>query len=268
MALALKDRLARQAAGNAALSFDPSGRDEPQLLTVPLRLIDPDPDQPRKDLGDITDLAMSIREHGLLQPLIVEPADGGRYRILAGERRFAGCRSLKLESVPCIVRTVAEQSRLALQLIENLHRKDLHPLEQARAFKRLQDEFNLDQKALAKHLGIAPSSISETLRLLDLSPDVLADVRTSEEVSKSVMLELAKTPEPEAQRELWQRAKEGKLTTRQARAAKQRVKGVKPHQATATFRLPDATVTVSFKQGGVTRDRVKAALAQALAQQG
>ena len=97
MALALKERLARQASGETQLTFDVTGRDEPQLLNLSLRLIDPDPNQPRKNLGDLGELILSVREHGILNPIIVE------------------------------------QSRLALQLIENLHRKDLHPLEEARA---------------------------------------------------------------------------------------------------------------------------------------
>ncbi len=265
MAIALKDRLARQASGNAVLNFDPTGRDEPQLVSIPLSLIDPDPHQPRKDLGDLTELALSIREHGLLQPIIVEAVDGGRYRILAGERRFAACRTLNSESVSCIVRTVEEQSRLALQLIENLHRKDLHPLEEARAFKRLQDEFNLDQSALAKRLGMAPSSMNETLRILQLSPDLLAEVQTSEHINKSVLLEIAKVSDPEQQRTLWQQAQAGNMTTRQVRAAKQQGKPVKRRNAPVTIALDTATVTIRFKQGEATITRVVAALEQALA---
>src|SRR5271157_2053158 len=159
MAITLRDRLARQAAGAVQLDFDPIGRDEPKLVTLPLRLIDPDPRQPRKNPGDLADLALSIREHGVLQPLIVEAVDGGRYRLLTGERRFRACCNLGLESAPCLVRTVVEQSRLALQLIENLHRKDLHPLEEAEALKRLIDEFNLTQRDLSRRLGESLSSI-------------------------------------------------------------------------------------------------------------
>ena len=267
MALTLKDRLARQAAGNTALSFDPTGGDEPQLVAVPIRLIDPDPKQPRKDLGDLTDLAMSIREHGLLQPLIVEAVDGGRYRILAGERRFAACRSLGMETVPSIVRTVAEQSRLVLQLIENLQRKDLHPVEVAQAYQRLMSEFNLTQRDLARRVGKSLTTVNESLRILEVPPDVLADVRTSEHGSKSVLIEIAKAPEPETQRALWQQAKDGHLTARDTRDAKRKAKGKLPRKPAISISLPDATVTVRFKQGDATQERVRTALDQALAGQ-
>ena len=142
MAAELKDRLARQAAGDTDLGFDPLGTDEARLVSILLDLIDPDPQQPRKTIGDLTELALSIREHGVINPIIVEVSGSGRYRIIAGERRFAACRSLGLRTVPCIVRTVADQSRLILQLIENLQRKDLHPVEEARAFKRLSGSLN------------------------------------------------------------------------------------------------------------------------------
>ena len=264
MALDLKDRLARQAAGAVQLSFDPTGRDEPKLVTLPLRLIDPDPHQPRKDRGDLADLALSIREHGVLQPLIVEAIEGGRYLLLTGERRFGACRSLGLETVPCIVRAVAEQSRLALQLIENLHRKDLHPLEEAQAFKRLLDEFNLTQRDLARRLGKSVSSINETLRLLDLNPDLLAVVRTSEQASKSLLLEIAKEPDPLRQQELWAQAQAGQLTVRGARTSTKQSPAPKNRAAVVSLALADANVVIRFAHGAATPDRVRTALQQAL----
>jgi ParB family chromosome partitioning protein len=162
MASDLKSRLARQASGETNLGFDPSGRDEQRLAELSLDLIDPDPNQPRKDLGNLSDLALSIREHGLIQPIVVEPNDTGRFRILAGERRFAACRSLGLTTIPSLIRSAVEQSRLELQLVENLHRKDLHPLEEARAFKRLMDEFNLTQRDMARRLGKSLAAVPST----------------------------------------------------------------------------------------------------------
>jgi len=264
MALALKDRLARQAAGETQLTFDPTGRDEPKLDSLPLHLIDPDPNQPRKNLGDLADLALSIREHGVLQPLIVEAVEGDRYRLLTGERRFVACQRLGLERVPCIVRTVAQQSRLALQLIENLQRKELHPLEEAQAFKRLMDEFNLSQRDLAKRLGKSLGSINETLRLLGLDPDLLAVVRTSEQASKSVLLEIAKETDLTRQRELWAQAQAGQLTVRGARSSKNETTARKARGAMVSLALPEARVVIRFAEGAATPGRVRAALEQAL----
>ena len=264
MALNLKDRLARQASGANEMSFDPMGRDEPRLVELFLSVIDPDPHQPRRDLGDLTDLALSIRAHGILQPIIVEPAGNGRYRILAGERRFEACRSLGRESIPCIIRTVEEQSRLALQIIENLHRKDLHPVEEARAMKRLLQEFSLTQRELAQRLGRSLGAVNEMLRVLDLDPGILEAAASARETSKSVLLEIAKQTDPAEQKALWDRAQVGDLTVREARAAKTRSA---PKPGVFTLRLPDATVQVTFRDGEATPEKVVVALGLALDRQ-
>jgi len=261
------DHLARQAPSNTASIFGAAKQQQSQLVDVPAHLIEPDPNQPRKDPGDLGDLAHSIHNLGLVHPLVVEAVDGGRYRILTGGRRFAACVSLGWEKLPCIIRTVDQQSRLALQLVENLQRKDLDPVEVAHGYKRLMDEFNLDQISLAKRLGLARSSVCETLRILDIAPELLAEVRTSEHVSKSTLLEIARQSDPEGQHTLAQRARAGKLTARQARSARQTAKGARSAMGAVTIALEQATVLVRFHQGEANPERVRAALEQALAQQ-
>lgn len=261
MGTPLKDRLARQASGLSLLSFDPTGRDEPQLATLPLHLIDPDPDQPRRDVGDVTDLALSIRSHGLLSPIIVEGTPDGRYRILAGERRFTACKSLGLPTIPCIVRTVEDQSRLALQLIENMQRQNLTPLEEAAGLRRLMDEFNLSQRDLALRIGKSPASVNQILRILDLDPTVLADLQTHGQPSKSVLLEIAKESDPDRQRELIAQSQDGSLTVRKAREHKPRP-AAKPSRV--VFEVEGGTVTLRFGVGESTKERVEAALREAL----
>ena len=155
------------------LTFDPTGRDEAQFMQLPLSSIDPDPNQPRKNLGELTDLALSIRTHGVLSPIIVEAQPNGRYRILAGERRYTASRSLALPTIPCIIRSVEEQTRLELQLIENIHRKELDPIEEARGMRRLMEEFNLSQRQLAVRLGRSEATICQNLRILNLPPITL-----------------------------------------------------------------------------------------------
>jgi ParB family chromosome partitioning protein len=265
MGSALKDLMLRKASGTTATPLALTGVQEPRLVSIPLGLLDPDPNQPRKELGDLQELESSIGTHGLLQPIIVEPVEDGRYRILAGERRFTACRNLQWKTVSCIVRTVAQQSRLALQLIENLQRKDLHPIEEAQAYQRLMTECKLTQRDLAQRVGKSLTTVNESLRILDVTPEVLADVRTSEHGSKALLLELAKVPEPEAQRDLWEQIKAGKMTARRARFTKRQAKGKPPRKPAITISLPDATVTVRFKQGEANEDRVKAVLDQALA---
>lgn len=264
MATGLKDRLARQVAGQTQLSFDPTGREEPALVSLPCRLIDPDPNQPRRDLGQLDELAESIRSEGLIQPLIVEPLATGRYRILAGERRFMACRQLGLETLPCIARTVADHSRLALQLIENLHRKDLNPLEEARGFKRLMEEFNLSQRDLAQRLGKSVAAVNQTLRILDLNAEILGNVQTSEHATKSLLLEIAKEPDRGRRLAMWEKAQRGELTVRAARSA---TRGRDP-SATAhlvwRLELAGARVEIRFHEGEPTPERARGVLEQAL----
>jgi ParB family chromosome partitioning protein len=241
--------------------------DEPRLVSILVNLIDPDPNQPRKTLGDLAELASSIREHGLINPIIAEVAGSGRYRIIAGERRFAACRTLGLTTVPCIVRSVAEQSRLILQLIENLQRKDLHPVEEARAFKRLMDEFNLTQRDLAQRLGKSLSVVNQTLRILCLPDAMLADVQTSEHASKSLLLEIAKESDHVRQQTLWQLAQTGSMTVRKARAAKRSPSPASQRTTKATIELPEAKVFIRFRAGQATSDRICEVLELALSMQ-
>jgi ParB family chromosome partitioning protein len=265
MASGLKDRLARQASGDTGLDFDPTGADEPRLVSILVDLIDPDPNQPRKNPGDLTELASSIREHGVINPVIVELAGDGRFRVIAGERRYAACRLLGFAAVPCIVRSVAEQSRLTFQLIENLQRKDLHPIEEARAFKRLMDEFNLTQRDLATRLAKSPTSINQTLRILNLNASLLADVQTSEHATKSVLLEIAKEPDPNRQLDLWRQTDAGQLSVREARRQKAEISSTKSRKAACTIETPEAKLIIRFFSGEPSPDRVQAVLNAALA---
>lgn len=201
MATSLKtqERLARSAAGTSSLGFDPTGRDELRLIEISLDSIEPDPDQPRKVIGDIDELAESIKTHGLVQPIVVVAVSEDRYRILAGERRYHASRKAGRKTVPCVVRSVEEQQKLELQIIENIHRKDLNPVEEAESFARLMSQFDYSQRDLATHVGKSAASINETLRVLKLDKSLLDEVRTSEQATKSVLLEIAKESDPKRQ---------------------------------------------------------------------
>jgi ParB family transcriptional regulator, chromosome partitioning protein len=240
-------------------AYNLQGDDHPQLVHLALDLLDPDPDQPRRHIGDVTDLALSIRSMGLLNPIIVERRPEGRYRILAGERRFTACRQLGLSTLPCIVRTVEHQARLALQLIENLQRQDLTPIEEATALRRLMTEFNLSQRELALRIGKSVAAVNQMLRLLDLPPSVVADLQKSDSPSKSVLLEIAKEQDPDRQRELFDQSLAGTLTVRQARQSKPQSK-----PQPVVISLGDATVTLRFEYGNPTPERIAETLKKAL----
>jgi ParB family chromosome partitioning protein len=140
---------------------------------IPLARIRPNPYQPRRSTADkaIEDLAASIREHGVLQPILVtEVLDG--YQLVAGERRFRAAQMAGLERIPAVVRNLADRSQLELALVENIQRADLNPMEEAHAYRQLADEFGLSQDEISKRVGRARATVANTLRLLDTDPAV------------------------------------------------------------------------------------------------
>ncbi len=156
-------------------TFDPTadGEQSSELRNIKHSDITPNPDQPRRHFDDeaLEELAASIREHGIIQPLVVTPQGGG-YQIVAGERRWRAAGIAGLEKVPAIIRTLSEQHKLELALIENLQRRDLNPLETATAYLKLHNQFNLTYEEIGHRVGgKAVSTISNVLRLLQLPAD-------------------------------------------------------------------------------------------------
>jgi ParB family chromosome partitioning protein len=151
---------------------------------IPLNEIHVNPNQPRRDVANanLAALATSIADHGVLQPILVtETLDG--YRIVAGERRVQAARMAGLERIPAVIRQLVDREQLELALVENVQREDLNPIEEANAFRQLQEEFGLTQDDIARQVGRARATIANTLRLLDLDEGVqaaVADGRLSE----------------------------------------------------------------------------------------
>jgi len=149
-------------------------------IEIPLARIRENPRQPRLRMDDaaLAGLAESIRQHGVIQPILVtETIDG--YTLVAGERRVRASRMAGLERIPAIVRQLADRQQLELALVENLQREDLDPMEAARAYRQLTDEFSFTQEDLAIRVGRARSTVANTLRLLDLHPAVQDAVAAS-----------------------------------------------------------------------------------------
>lgn len=139
------------------------------LRVIAVEQISPDPEQPRRhfDATMLETLANSIREHGVLQPIVVVPKKSG-YEIVAGERRWRAAKLAGLKKIPAIVRTLSAQHKLELSIIENVQRADLNPLETATAYLKLKNQFNLSDVEIAQRVGKAPSTISNQIRLLNL----------------------------------------------------------------------------------------------------
>ncbi|HEX5322467.1 MAG TPA: ParB/RepB/Spo0J family partition protein, partial [Capsulimonadaceae bacterium] len=145
------------------------------LRTIPLTRIALNPFQPRTQFEpqQLDELTASVRHHGVLQPIVVRPKKGGVYELVAGERRFRAATSAGLTEIPAVVRQLTDEESLALALIENIQREDLNPVEAARAYRRLIDEFGLTQMELAGEIGKSQSSIANSIRLLSLPEGVL-----------------------------------------------------------------------------------------------
>jgi ParB family transcriptional regulator, chromosome partitioning protein len=143
------------------------------LLEVDVDRITPNPWQPRLEIDEeaLADLVQSIREHGVLQPLIVTRADNDAYALVAGERRWRAARAAGLLTVPVVVKETTPRQRLEIALVENIQRQDLSPLETAQAYRQLIDEHGLTQEAAAERVGKSRAAVANALRLLNLSPD-------------------------------------------------------------------------------------------------
>ncbi len=159
--------------------FDENATDSKGTVVVNLNDIEPNRDQPRKDFDEkaLSELADSITEHGLIQPIVVKPNSDGRYSIIAGERRWRACRMAELSEVPVIIMNADEQSVMEIALIENLQREDLNPVEEALGYRSLIDSFGLTQEEVAKKMGKSRSAVTNALRLLSLNDAELEALR-------------------------------------------------------------------------------------------
>lgn len=157
------------------------GTDDPELTIqeLDIDLIDPNPEQPRRTFSkeSISQLAQSIRDQGVLQPLLVVPRSGGRYRIIAGERRYRASREAGLTTVPCVIRDMDVIQQMEVALIENLQREDLNPIDAAQGIKALMQQCGYTQEKIAQRLGKSRPAVANLLRLLNLPKDVAEMVR-------------------------------------------------------------------------------------------
>lgn len=215
-----------------AASAPPSSPDRRDTAReVPTDRIVANPYQPRQEPEHgLDELAASIREHGILQPLVVQP-DGDRYVLIAGERRLRAAQRLGLPAVPVVVRTATQQQQLALALVENLQRRNLNPVEEAGAYQRLIDEFNLTQERVAAKVGKSRSHVANTLRLRGLPPPILDSLRQGEiaEGHAKVLLAL---PSADEQLKLWREIVRRHVPVRGVEAAvRQKVGRAQPPDA-------------------------------------
>ncbi len=154
-------------------SVSPSSNAD-RIWHIPLSDITANPDQPRKEFShaEMEQLVLSIKAHGIMQPITVTEKDDGGYEIIAGERRYRAATIAEFPTIPAIVRSATDQEKLELGLIENIQRQDLNPIEEAFAYQRLSDEFGLTQQKISEQVGKSRSLIANTIRLLDLPTEI------------------------------------------------------------------------------------------------
>jgi ParB family chromosome partitioning protein len=159
----------------------PTGELPPELRRLPVELISPNPRQPRRafDEEGLLALADSLRERGMLQPVLVRPVPGGTYELIAGERRWRAARLAELDTIPAVIQPHEDRDSLELALIENMAREDLNPLEEARACALLVDELGLTREEIGRRVGRSRVAVSNLMRLLDLPDEVLELLATS-----------------------------------------------------------------------------------------
>ena len=210
----------KQALGKGLNALIPTGGEEgggPRgSFLCPVEQIRPKPDQPRKhfDEQSLESLAVTIKEKGVLQPLLVRRV-GNRYELIAGERRLRAAKKAGLEEVPVLIREAEESDRLELSVLENIQREDLNPIEEARAYKQMLDRLELTQEELARRVGKDRSSVANTVRLLQLPREIQEDIAVGRLSSGHARAILALDREV-MQLKLWALIKDKGLSVREA----------------------------------------------------
>lgn len=226
-------------------------------LQIPVADIVPNPHQPRQhfEAGALEDLVASIKEHGVLSPLIVTARTDGTYELVAGERRLRAATLAGLATVPAVVRTASEQEKLELAIIENVQRQDLNPVEEALAYRRLMDEFGLTQDQVSAKVGKSRPQVANMVRLLQL-PEEIQHALVERKISASNARTLLSLPSEEARMDLFRAMLAGTFTVRQTEARvphpRRAAKAAKnPNLAEAERSLRDALGhRVEIKQSG------------------
>ncbi len=233
---------------------------------VAIELVDPNPDQPRQMMGDLSELKASIAEKGIIEPLVVRQR-GARYQIVAGERRYQAASQVGLRELPVVIRDVDDTEVIEVALIENIQRKDLGPFEEAEAMHALARRCAYTHEDLARRLGKSRTSVTESLAIADMPDDVRKLCRLADISSKSLLLQIVRQQTPQkmiALIEQLTRDGRGAVTREQARkaSASKPAKIGRPKAFVFQYRAPEKTfnLRLQFRRSDVERADVIAAL--------
>ena len=220
--------------------------------------IDPNPEQPRTEFGDLTELTASIAEKGVLEPLLVKPTRStGRWMIIAGERRFRAARQAGLLEVPCVEMEVDEGTVAEIALIENMQRKDLTVWEEADGLLALCDRFGYTHEEVARKVGKSRSTVTEALSIAAIPPDVREICRQADVSAKSMLLQIVRQPDDEGMRRLAKEITSRGLTRDDAREVRRQEMGprIAPETKPYTFKYvspgKEFSLEVRFRRANV-----------------
>jgi len=228
---------------------------------IPIDKVRPNPEQPRKFLGDLSELSSSIKEKGVLEPLLVRylPRED-TYYIISGERRYHAAREAGLRELPCIEKIADDAETLELALIENLQRKDLTAFEEADGLYRLAEQFSYTHEDIARKIGRARSSVTETLSLRNIPEQIRRYCVECGVVSKSVLLQIARQPSEKKMAEALHRIIQGGLTRDEARRERREEKaaGPRPQPFIFNFEPQDEgfRLRLQFRKSNVSREEL------------
>ena len=232
---------------------------------IPTEDIDSNPNQPRQALGDLSELVASIREKGVLEPILVRPR-GSRFQIIAGERRYRAVCEVGLAEIPCIVRETDDAEMMELALIENLQRKDLSAFEEADGLKVLAETYGYTHERMAEKIGRSRTSITETLSLTAMPEDVRELCRLADIHSKSLLLQIVRQSDAKKMVALIERLQTQGTTRQEARRITQQQKARmtrgRPRHFVFRYQPREKTFSLSlqFRKAQVPRDEVIRAL--------
>jgi ParB family chromosome partitioning protein len=240
----------------AASAGAPVGR------VIPIEQIDPNPNQPRQVMGDLSELIASIAEKGIIEPLVVRPR-GDRFQIIAGERRYQASVQAGLQELPVVIRDVDDAEVLELALIENLQRKDLTPFEEAEALQGLAERCGYTHEDLARRLGKSRTSVTESLALNAIPEEVRNLCRLADISSKSLLLQIVRQNSHEKMTALIEKiASQGGVTRQRLREAATKPHAGRPKHFVFAFRPPTKAfnLKLSFSKSRASRDEIIDAL--------
>jgi len=238
---------------------------------IPVEQIRPNPDQPRKAIGDLRDLTDSVREKGVLEPLLVRfVSREDCYYIISGERRYHAARAAGLREIPCIEKTADDAETLEIGLIENIQRKDLTPFEEADGLYRLATQFEYTHEDVARKIGRARSSVTETLSLRNIPDTLRRKCIEHGIVSKSLLLQIARQPTEKKMVEMLHRILQGGLTRDEARRERREEQSGPQRPQPFIFQFEPENEAfrfrIQFKKSHVSRDELIGTLREILAQ--